>query len=330
MVARDTDLDRRIEGVRRFNRFYTQQIGVLDEGLLESAFSLTEVRVLYELAHREVSTAGELGADLGLDAGYLSRILGGFVRGGLLARKPSRTDGRQTLLRLTAKGTGAFGPLDVRAREAIRAMLGGLSATEQRRLLDAMTRIEGLLGARPAPSPAYVLRQHRPGDMGWIVHRHGVLYAEEYGWNERCEGLAAGIVAKFIDKHDPKRERCWIADRGGAIVGSVFVVEDSKTVAKLRLLFVEAEARGLGIGARLVDECVRFARKAGYGKIALWTNDVLHSARRIYEAAGFRLVEEKRHRTFGPSLVGQTWELGLHRRRLARRRNPRGGSGKTR
>jgi DNA-binding MarR family transcriptional regulator/GNAT superfamily N-acetyltransferase len=307
----ETDLDRRVAAVRRFNRFYTRQIGLLREGYLASPFSLTEVRVLYELAHREQTTASELGRELGLDPGYLSRILRGFETRGLIAKAPSPSDGRQQLLRLTSRGWEAFAPLQARSREDIGAVLSRLSPTEQDRLVAAMGTIEGLLGERSEPKVPYLLRPPRPGDLGWVVHRHGLLYAQEYGWDERFEALVAGIVAQFVERHDPARERCWIAERDGEVVGSVFLVRQSETVAKLRLLLVEPSARGLGIGARLVDECVRFARSVGYRTITLWTNDVLHAARRIYERAGFRLVGEEPHHSFGRDLVGQTWELAL-------------------
>jgi DNA-binding MarR family transcriptional regulator/N-acetylglutamate synthase-like GNAT family acetyltransferase len=307
----DDDFDRRVGEVRRFNRFWTRQIGVLREGYLESPFSLTEVRVLYELAHREETTAGELGEELGLDAGYLSRILSGFQKHGLIRKRPSEADGRRRLLRLTERGREAFAPLEARSRSEIGAMLGGMSIAGQERLVEAMRAIERLLSFRPDPAVPYLLRPPQPGDMGWVVHRHGVLYAREYGWDERFEALVAGIVAKFIQQYDPRVERCWIAERDGEVVGCVFLVRESEEVAKLRLLLVEPEARGLGIGSRLVEECIRFARQAGYLKITLWTNDVLNSARRIYEAMGFQLVHEKPHRSFGHDLVGQTWELML-------------------
>ena len=305
------DFDRRVGVVRRFNRFWTRQIGVLGEGYLESPFSLTEVRVLYELAHCEETTASELGEELGLDAGYLSRLLRGFEKHGLIHKRPSEADGRRRLLRLSARGREAFAPLDARSRNDIRAMLGGMSIVGQERLVAAMRTIEGLLSVRPEPVVPYLLRSHWPGDMGWVVHRHGVLYASEYGWDERFEALVAEIVAKFIRQYDPRLERCWIAERDGEIVGCVFLVRESEEIAKLRLLLVEPKARGLGIGSRLVEECIRFARQAGYRKITLWTNDVLHSARRIYEAMGFRLVHEQPHHSFGCDLVGQTWELML-------------------
>jgi DNA-binding MarR family transcriptional regulator/GNAT superfamily N-acetyltransferase len=307
----DEGFDQRVRDVRHFNRFWTRQIGVLGEGYLESPFSLTEVRVLYELAHREVTTASELGEELGLDAGYLSRILRGFEKHGLIHKRPSEADGRRRLLRLTERGRESFGPLDARSRSEIGAMLGGMSVAGQERLVGAMRTIEGLLSARPEPVVTYLLRPHRSGDMGWVVHRHGVLYAREYGWDERFEALVAEIVAKFIQQYDPRRERCWIAERDGEIVGCVFLVRESEEIAKLRLLLVEPEARGLGIGSRLVEECIRFARQTGYLNITLWTNDVLTSARRIYEAMGFRLVHQEPHHSFGHDLVGQTWELML-------------------
>jgi len=304
-------LNQRVAAVRRFNRFYTPRIGLLEKGYLKSPFSLSEARVLYELAHRERPTAVELARDLGLDAGYLSRILRRFEKQRLLVRSPGETDGRRRHLSLTAKGQLAFAPLNSRSREDIGAMLGGLPVAEQERLVEAMRTIEAALGAKPEPRVPYLLRPHRPGDMGWVVHRHAALYAEEYGWDERFEALVAEIVARFIHRYDPKRERCWIAERDGKIVGSVFLVRHSPTVAQLRLLLVEPSARGLGIGAQLVDECIRFARQPGYRKITLWTNSILLAARRIYEKAGFRLVASERHRSFGHALVGETWELRL-------------------
>jgi len=305
------DLAPRAESVRRFNRFYTKQIGLLSEHILKSQFSLAEARVIYELAQREQSTATELGGELGLDAGYLSRLLAAFKKRGLIARKPSETDGRQSVIRLTEKGRKAFAELNAHSHNEIEALLGRLSAADQNRLIEAMRVIEESLGAQPEQKVPYIIRPHRPGDMGWVTYRHGVIYNEEYGWDEEFEALVAEIAAKFIRNYDPKRERCWIAERGGEIVGSVFLVEKSKSVAQLRLLLVEPSARGMGIGKRLVDECVRFARQSGYKKITLWTNSVLHAARRIYEEAGFRLVKEEPHHSFGHDLVEQIWELKL-------------------
>jgi DNA-binding MarR family transcriptional regulator/N-acetylglutamate synthase-like GNAT family acetyltransferase len=303
--------DARVAAVRRFNRFYTRRIGLLGEGYLESPFSLTEVRVLYELAHREHPTAAELARDLGLDTGYLSRILRGFARRRLVARTTSSADARRSLLALTKQGRAAIGPLQARSHADIGGMLGKLSAGAQGRVLEAMRAIEQALGEPAASGVPYLLRPHRPGDMGWVVGRHGALYADEYGWDERFEALVATIVARFLERFDPKLERCWIAERDGLPVGSVFLVRRRATVAQLRLLLVEPAARGLGIGARLVDECARFARQAGYRKITLWTNSVLLAARRIYAAAGYRLVRKERHRSFGRDLVGETWELRL-------------------
>ena len=305
------EFQRRVEAVRRFNRFYTQQIGVLQERLLRSPFSLTEVRVLYELAHREKLTATELGKELGLDGGYLSRILRGFEKRGLIAKTASETDGRHRHLGLTDQGRVAFAPLNARSDDEVAAMLSKLSAAQQSRLVEAMHTVEGLLGAPSERKALYLIRLHQPGDMGWVVHRHGALYAQEYGWDEQFEALVAGIVAKFIQHFDPKHERCWIAEKDGEIVGSVFLVKISKTVAKLRLLLVEPKERGQGLGTRLVDECLRFARQMGYRKIILWTNSILDAARHIYEKTGFRLVHEARHHSFGHDLIGETWELKL-------------------
>ena len=307
----DTAIDRRVEAVRRFNRFYTQRIGVLHEELLQSPFSLIEVRVMYELAHREQPTATELSKELGLDAGYLSRILSDLGARDLIDKRPSKSDGRQTHLRLTNKGKKEFATLNAHASEEVAAMLRKLPTSEQQRLVAAIHVVEEVLGAKPENKTPYLLRTYQPGDMGWIVHRHGVLYSEEYGWDEQFEALVAEIVAEFIKNYDAKWERCWIAEKDGEFVGSVFLVKKSKTIAKLRLLLVEPRARGLGIGKRLVAECVRFARQAGYRKITLWTNKVLDAARHIYEEAGFRLVNEEKHHSFGHDLVGQTWELEL-------------------
>ena len=306
-----TEGEQRIATVRRFNRFYTKQIGLLGEGYLETPFSLTEARVLYELAHRERPSATELARELALDQGYLSRILRGFERRRLLTRTRSKSDGRQSHLALTARGRAAFAPLDSRSRADIGTLLARLGPAEQRRLLDAMRTIESLLGGGPTSNEPYVLRPHQPGDMGWVVHRHGALYAQEYGFDERFESLVAGVVARFVDRYDPRRERCWIAEQDGEVLGSVFLVRRTRSVAQLRLLLVEPKARGLGIGERLVAECVRFARQAGYRKITLWTNSVLRAARRLYQAAGFRRVHHEKHESFGRKLVGETWELTL-------------------
>jgi DNA-binding MarR family transcriptional regulator/GNAT superfamily N-acetyltransferase len=307
----DDGVLQRIEAVRQFNRFYTQKIGVLHEGLLSSPFSLTEVRVLYEMAQRERPVAFELGRDLGLDPGYLSRILSSFKAKGLIDSKPSEKDGRQSILWLTEQGKAAFAPLNERARDEIGILMGSLTESDQTRLVKAMESIRELLSLRPKGKMPYLLRPHQPGDMGWVVHLHGMLYTQEYGWDETFEALVAGIAAKFIQNFDPKRERCWIAEIEGEIVGSVLLVKESETVSKLRLLLVHPKARGLGIGKRMVNECIRFARQVGYRKTILWTNDVLLAARHIYESLGFKLVLEEPHHSFGHDLVGETWELEL-------------------
>jgi len=313
----DTAQDR-VDSVRRFNRFYTRQIGLLGDGYLDSPFTLAEVRVLYELAHRDAPTAAEIGKALALDAGYLSRMLSSFRKRGFLARKASEKDARQNHLSLTKKGRAAFRALEAKSAAGVSKLIGRLSSAEQNRLTSAMGTIESLLGERAEPKTPFLLRAHQPGDMGWVIHRHGVLYAEEYGFDERFEALVAQIAAEFIQKFDAKRERCWIAERDGAIVGSVFLVRKSDRVAKLRLLLVEPSARGLGIGRRLVEECVRFARQAGYRSITLWTQSTLDAARHIYRQAGFRVVKREKHASFGHSLVGETWELGLSQQASAK------------
>lgn len=302
--------DSQVEQVRRFNRFYTRHIGLLNEGLLDSEYSLTEVRILYELAHRGPVTAAALGQELGLDPGYLSRILKNFDGRNLLHKSRSEGDRRQVFLSLTDAGRAAFEPLNQASADQIGAMLSNLSSIEQERLVLAMSIVERLIGVSP-PEVPYTLRPHRVGDIGWIAHRQGLLYAQEYGWDETFEALVAEIAAAFVRNFDPQRERCWIAERDGEIVGSVFLVRHSDEVAKLRLLYVEPSARGLGLGRRLVDECIAFAKTKGYQTLTLWTNDVLVAARGIYQATGFRLVKEEAHRSFGKDLVGQTWDLDL-------------------
>lgn len=303
--------EERIGTVRQFNRFFTRQIGVLREGLLHSPYSLTEARILFELGQSNQVTASKLGRELGLDAGYLSRILARLEQQGLLEKVRSENDGRQLLLSLTASGREAFALLDQRSREEVAEMLEDLSEEDQQHLLKAMQTIESLLSNGFKFSEPFVLRPHEPGDMGWVTHRHGVLYAQEYGWDEHFEALVAQIVADFINHYNPARERCWIAEMDGEIIGSVFVVQSSETVAKLRLLLVEPKARGLGLGTRLVEECIRFARRRGYQKLMLWTNSVLLEARHIYEKTGFHLVAEEAHHSFGHDLIGETWELVL-------------------
>ena len=304
-------MEKRVDRVRRFNRFFTRRIGVLREGLLHTPYSLTEARLLLEIAQRDTSTASEISRGLGLDPGYLSRTLARLEKQGLIERFRSEDDGRRRLLSLTSSGEDAFSLLDARSREEVGEMLGGLSEGDQLRLLDAMQIIESVLDENFKFSGPFFLRTHESGDMGWVVQRHGVLYAREYGWDERFEALVAQIVADFAGGYDPAGERCWIAEMDGEAVGCVFVVRDSKTVAKLRLLLVEPKARGLGLGSRLVEECIRFSRRAGYDTLTLWTNSVLDAARRIYEEHGFRLVEEEAHQSFGKDLVGQNWELRL-------------------
>jgi DNA-binding MarR family transcriptional regulator/GNAT superfamily N-acetyltransferase len=309
-VGKD-DVEAKIDAVRRFNRFFTRKIGVLRDGLLHTPYSLTEARILFEIANREEATASDFSRELGLDPGYFSRILAGLERRGLVKKTPSEVDARQRILSLTPEGRDACYLLDTRSREEIAELLGELSKEEQRRLLEAMRTIESVLDKRLKFSEAFFLRTHEPGDMGWVVHRHGELYFREYGWDERFEALVARIVAEFIDGYDPGGERCWIAEMEGERVGCVFCVRESDTVAKLRLLLVEPRARGLGLGGHLVEECTRFARSRGYKKLTLWTNSVLGTARHIYEEQGFRLVEEEEHHSFGKDLVGQNWELEL-------------------
>jgi DNA-binding MarR family transcriptional regulator/GNAT superfamily N-acetyltransferase len=300
-------LQDRIAALRRFNRFYTRKLGVLEEHFLHSPFSLAEARVLYELAQGDRATAKEIGGVLGLDAGYLSRILDRFARARLISRVASPADGRQSLLALTQEGKAAFAPLDRRSRDEIEVMLRALGERDQKRLVQAAATIEALFAGKREPEIS--LRQAKAGDFGWIVSRHGALYAEEYGWNESFEALVAEIVAAFIQEHDAKRERCWIAELNGERTGSVTLVRESDRVAKLRILFVEPEARGHGVGGRLVEECVRFARAAGYRKITLWTQSILTAARAIYLRAGFKKVREAPHASFGKKLVGEYWEL---------------------
>ena len=301
-----------IEAIRRFSRFYTRRIGLLHPLLLDSPFSLAEARVVYELGSRGTATAAALAAELDLDAAYLSRILRGFDRRGLILRQRSGTDARATLLSLSDAGRAAFAALDAGSRDQLAALIGPLPPPAQRRLAAALEEAAALLGAAPSvPARPWLLRAPRVGDLGWIVHRQAVLYAREYGWDAGFEALVAGIVSRFVEQFDAARERCWVAERDGEVVGSVFLVRKTDTMAQLRLLYVDAAARGLGIGARLVEECLCFAREAGYGRIMLWTNDVLTSARRIYQAAGFTLTAEERHHSFGHDLVGQNWERAL-------------------
>jgi DNA-binding MarR family transcriptional regulator/GNAT superfamily N-acetyltransferase len=305
-----------VAAVRRFNRFYTRIIGVLDEGHLESDFALAEVRLLFEIAHRASPTATELVRDLALDAGYVSRLLRGLARRRLVKSTRSADDGRERHLSLTATGRTTVADLEARASADVINLLGPLDDTAQTELVEAMERVRTLLdveAASPAADRSVVLRGHVPGDMGWVVQRHGELYYREYGWDERFEALVAGIVAGFIEHLDPQRERCWIAESDGVKVGCIFLVRHPERagVAQLRLFLVEPSARGLGIGHRLVDQCIRFSRAAGYHTMMLWTNDVLVAARHIYIKAGFELVLEEKHHSYGHDLTAQTWELSL-------------------
>jgi DNA-binding MarR family transcriptional regulator/predicted N-acetyltransferase YhbS len=297
--------------LRRFNRLYTRRIGVLEEGLLGSDFSLTEARLIYEIGTRELPTASALAKDLGLDPGYVSRTLAGLARRGLIARARSSADGRQSLLTLTATGQTSLATLDARSNAAMAALLSLLRESERRQLVTALARVARLLGEPSLDRELFLIRPHRPGDMGWIVQRHAELYAEELGWDGSFEAFVADIAAYFVKRFDAARDCCWMAERDGATVGSVCLVHVSADIAKLRLLLVEPSARGLGIGRRLVAECIAFARRAGYRTITLWTNDVLVAARRTYESVGFRLVAEESYHRFGHTLVGETWQLAL-------------------
>jgi DNA-binding MarR family transcriptional regulator/GNAT superfamily N-acetyltransferase len=300
----------RVADVRAFNRFYTARIGVLRDGLLRTQHSLTEARVIYELGQREVTEVADLRREMDIDAGFLSRLLARLQTHGLVARERSTDDARRQRVRLTEEGAAAFAELDRRSAEEVGAVLDALSEDDQKRLVAAMRTVHDVLTHAP-PTPGFVLRSPAPGDLGWIVQRHGALYAQQYGWDESFEALVARIVADYAESHDPRREAAWIAEVDGQPAGCVLCVRREDDVAQLRLLLVDPRARGRGIGARLVDECLRFARRAGYTRITLWTNDVLHEARRIYERAGFELVEAAAHHSFGHDLVEQTWAREL-------------------
>lgn len=300
-----------VELVRSFNRFYTKRIGLLREGLLNTPFSLTQARVLYEIGKEPGTKSVSLAGELGVDPGYLSRLLSGFERRQLIRRSKSGDDRRVNYLSLTRKGRTAFQRLNARARAEIGEMIASLDDSHQQRLVDSMAAIEQLLNSNPETGKPIVVRTHRPGDIGWMVARHGELYAQEYGRDSTFEGVVAEIAGKFLTHFDARRERCWIAEREGERLGSVMLVKESESIAKLRLLLVEPSARGLGVGTRLVRECIAFARETGYRTLTLWTDDVLHAARRIYQQAGFCLVKEEKHHSFGLDLVGQVWELAL-------------------
>ena len=306
MIARD----QHVEGVREFNRFWTIRIGLLQAGLLETPYSLTEARVIFELAQQESTELVDLRRRLGLDPGYVSRIVSRLRNQDVVETTTSPQDARRIVLTLTDKGQQAYADLDRRSAEQVATMLDSLGDDEQRRLVAAMVTIEELLSP-PSEAEPYLIRPLLPGDLGWVVQRHGALYAAEYGWDQSFEALVARIVADYVDDHDPKRDNAWIAEIDGDPVGCVFCVHRDPETAQLRILLVDPRARGLGIGARLVTECIRFARRAGYSKMTLWTNDVLVSARRIYEAAGFELTHEAPHHSFGHDLIEQVWELDL-------------------
>ena len=303
-------LEERIAAVRRFNRFYTQHVGVLHDGWLDSPFSLAEARVFYEIRQRNGATATEIGRDLGLDAGYMSRILRHFEKSGFVRKEPSREDGRQSFLFLTARGEKAFAPLEERTMKQVGGILERLTPPQQDHLVEALRIAEELMSDRPKIAEV-VLREPRPGDLGWIVERHTVLYQEEFGWTGNFEAVCAQIVADFQNRFDPAWDRCWIAEAGGQRVGSVFLVKDSDKVARLRLLLVEPSARGLGIGKRLTDECVQFAREHGYERITLWTHSILTAARHIYAQAGFKLTSSEKKKSFGKDVVSEYWDLTL-------------------
>jgi DNA-binding MarR family transcriptional regulator/GNAT superfamily N-acetyltransferase len=305
------DSDRKIAAVRAFNRFYTRKLGVLDQHLMQSPYSLSEARVLYELAHREDPSAKEIGTELGLDAGYLSRIVQNFDESGLITRTPLASDRRQYRLALTAKGRQASAKLERSSQDEVGAMLAALPRGGSQTLVSAMAEIERLLGDTTTSAPRAILRGHRPGDMGWVVQSHGALYASEYGFDSSFEALVAEIAGKFLTSFDASREHCWIAELDGVPVGSVFLVKHTDDIAKLRLLLVDPAGRGQKLGQRLVAECIAFAKACGYRRMTLWTQSILVAARKIYQDAGFALVASEPHRSFGQSLTGETWEREL-------------------
>src|SRR5437868_3024177 len=309
--AINPELESQVAAVRRFSRFYTRKFGIIEPKLLDSPWTLQEARIIYEIAERQSCTATDLVRALGLDAGYLSRTLGALQRRQIVARKPSKIDRRTAGLALTAKGRAAFAELDRRSRSEVGGLLDSLETADRARVVHAMRTIEQALEPQAARPASFLLRSHRPGDIGWIVSRHGALYAQEYGWDISFEALAAEIAAQFIRSYDASREHCWIAEIGGEPVGSIFLVKASDDVAKLRLLLVERQARGLGIGRALTEQCIRFARQAGYTSIMLWTQSILVAARGIYQRAGFHRVKEEKHHSFGADLVGETWEMKL-------------------
>ena len=310
----DEVLKLRAEALRRFNRVHTSLVGLLQQAYLDSGFSLTEVRVIYEIANRDGLTITDLARDLILDNGYLSRLVRGLKDRELITSAVSQADGRQQILALTTEGAVLYRSLSSRSQSEMMQLISGLEEQDQRSLMTALQSAATLLArasGRPAPTPIVTLRSHRPGDMGWVIAAHGRIYATEFGWDHTFEAMVADIAAAFLRDFDPERENCWMAEIDGVPVGSVTVVRQSPHEAQLRLLIIDPSARGLRLGERMVDECIRFARSKGYGKLVLWTNDNLHAARRIYQKAGFRLVEEEPHHSFGVDLVGQNWELEL-------------------
>ena len=313
MPSAEQQHERRIAAVRSFNRFYTRQIGVLRKNFLDSPYTLGEARVLYEIGRRRLPTASDVGRALDLDAGYLSRVLRNFEKSSLIVRTASAQDARRSYLALTMRGKKVMASLNSRSQRDVSNMLGKLEAADQSRLMAAMNTIEALLADEPeeAPQPSYILRAPRTGDFGWIVQRHAELYEQEYQWKEPFEGVCAQIAADFANTFDPKYERCWIAEMNGENVGCVMLVREAQAVARLRLLLVDPKARGLGLGARLTDECLSFARSAGYNKVALWTHSILTAARHIYAKAGFKLIRSEERASFGQPVVSEDWELEL-------------------
>ncbi|MCP4727962.1 MAG: MarR family transcriptional regulator [bacterium] len=304
-------LQTKIEEVRSFNRFYTKKIGLLDRGLLKTRFSLTQARIIFELAQQDKLTANELICELSIDKGYISRILDSFMKSGLIRKTKSKSDNRKKYIELTTKGRKAYSQLNNRSTGEIKVLLQNLSGEEQHRIAGAMNAIEKVLDDKQSTTDFFILRPHIPGDIGWITHRHGVVYYEEYGWDETFEALVGEILVKFVRKHDPKRERIWIAEHDGERVGSIMIVDAGDQVAQLRLLIVESKVRGKGLGNRLISECISFSRSNNYKKIRLWTQNNLLEARHLYVKAGFELIEEKKHKSFGKDLVAEIWELTL-------------------
>lgn len=304
----------RIMAVRQFNRFHTRLVGALGDRMLHSEYSLSQLRLLYEIAHAPAqapASAAQLGRDLGMNPGYLSRLISTLEERALVQREASPDHGKRLALRLTEEGRRVFADLEATSAAEVAALLQPLSDADQARLVSAMDQVRRLLGDAHAPAKAFILRDPRPGELGIVIQKQAELYTREYGWDWTFEGLLAEIVGQYVKAYDPARERCWIAENAGEVVGSVFVVKQDEHTAKLRMLYVDASARGLGLGRRLVDECLRFARAQGYRRLVLWTNDILVSARRIYQAAGFELVEEEKHHSFGKDLVGQVWARDL-------------------